>query len=593
MNVVGGIKWMSEIMKNPFFSFWILFLTLSFFFLVHCGEGEPQGEGSFFNVAMAASQREIQAASQAASQGAGASQRETQAASQVASQRAGASQRETHQMWQRKAQKIKSLLRRSSIPKKNLSIYIQGIQNPHHLFEINSHQQRTPASLIKLITAGAALYFYPPYHRFQTHLSSPAPLDRDTQTLDGPLFLVGRGDPSFTSESMWNLVNHFYRRSIRKIRGPIIVDDSHFSKSLQIERASRDDPDRAYNASSSALSFNWNAVNVFIRPHEKVGERAYVHLDPLNTYISLKGSITTVPSSQSKNIHVSRKISSRGISSIVVRGRIPQNAGEVVVYKSITKPSLWAGHNLKEFLRQRGIIVEGKVLKGKAPANSSLLAMVKGKTVAEIVTAMNKFSNNFISEMLLKKMVTDKVVSNKDLPYKPYKPYKLDKLDKTVSDKSDKDKMAKINQNKEMYPPVLEPLRFFMQEVGIKKNEFQLFDSSGLSNKNKLSAFSLYKLLSYFYRLSPQRHEFISSLPIAGGEGTLLRRFKGLSFSQSLIRAKTGTLKGVVGLAGYAQQEDQKETFIFVLVYNGSGKEYQTQTVFDSISHLLTLIKIN
>ena len=578
MDVLDGIKWMSEIMKNPFFSFWILFLTLSFFFLVHCGEGEPQGEGSFFNVAMAASQRE------------------TQAASQAAFQRAGASQRETHQMWQRKAQKIESLLRRSSIPKKNLSIYIQGIQNPHHLFEINSHQQRTPASLIKLITAGAALYFYPPYHRFQTHLSSPAPLDRDTQTLDGPLFLVGRGDPSFTSENMWNLVNHFYRQSIRKIRGHIIVDDSHFSKSLQIERASRDSPsawdrDQAYNASSSALSFNWNAVNVFIRPHEKVGERAYVHLDPPNTYISLKGSITTVPSSQSKKIHVSRKISSRGISSIVVRGRIPQNAGEVVVYKSITKPSLWAGHNLKEFLRQRGIVVEGKVLKGKAPANSSLLAMVRGKTVAEIVTAMNKFSNNFISEMLLKKMVTDKVVSNKDLPYK------LDKLDKAVSDKlgkSDKsDKMAKINQNKEMYSPVLEPLRFFMQEVGIKKNEFQLFDSSGLSNKNKLSAFSLYKLLSYFYHLSPQRHEFISSLPIAGGEGTLLRRFKGLSFLKSLIRAKTGTLKGVVGLAGYAQQEDQKETFIFVLVYNGSGKEYQTQTVFDSISHLLTLIKIN
>ena len=539
-------------MKKHLFSF--LTLTVGLLFITHCGEEEPLGKGEFFNVASANS----------------------------------------NHLWQKKVQKIKSTLKRSRIPRKNLSIYIQGTQS-HLSFQINPHQKRTPASLTKLFTAATVLHFYPPHHRFHTYLSSPAPLHRKTQTLQGNLFLVGQGDPSFTSEQMWNLVNRFYRQPIKKIMGHIIVDDSHFSESsnLQIdaekEEERTDNSDRAYNAPSSALSFNWNAVNIFIRPHEKIGQKAYVYLDPMNSYISLEGSIATVSSRQRKKIRAYRKISKEGKPLIFVDGKIPQNAKEVVIYKSITEPSLWAGHNLKEFLHQRGILVQGNVLKGKAPANSTLLTMQKGKTVVEIVTDMNKFSNNFISKMLLKKMLADRATShetsNKALHPTSNKASALNQIPPSPKENNLLNVSAPSS--------ILEPLNIFSQQVGIKQADFQLFDPSGLSKKNKLSALSIYKLLSYLYHQSPLRHEFISSLPIPGGDGTLRHRFKRLSLPQPLIRAKTGTLKGVVGLAGYAQQIDQKETFIFVLVYNGSGKEYQVQTLFDSISHILTLIKIN
>ena len=88
---------------------------------------------------------------------------------------------------------------------------------------------------------------------------------------------------------------------------------------------------------------------------------------------------------------------------------------------------------------------------------------------------------------------------------------------------------------------IMAPLNIFSQELGIKEKDFQLFDPSGLSKKNKLSAFIIYQLLNYLYRKSPLRYEFISSLPIAGIDGTLSERFQKLHPSyQTLIRAKTG-----------------------------------------------------
>ena len=510
--------------------------------------------------------------------------------------------------WEKKVQKIEKAIKKFSIPKKYLSAYIQGIKNPSlPPFKLNAHQERTPASLTKLFTAATALHFYPPNHRFITYLSSKGQWDRKSQTLHGDIFLVGKGDPSFTSELMWNLVNQFYRLSIRKITGNIIVDNTYFSESIQkktkIEsekRAGQPDRDRAYNALSSALSFNWNTVNIFIRPNERVYQKAYVHLDPVNRYIFPKGHIKTAPPSHRKKIRVQRvdvspSQRSNKTDSILVHGTIPKNHPEVVFYKNITQPSLWAGYNLKEFLDQRGILVHGKVLKGKEPKQSIPLSTVKGKTITQIVTDMNKFSNNFIAEMLLKNIVIEQEKN----------------LKKAKNLKKQKHSISKTYPNTTSNlptPNITAPIESFLYKNGINNKKIHLFDSSGLSKKNKLSAFTVYKLLSFLYHQSPLRYEFISSLPIAGVDGTLSSRFKSDHYKAyqhtqeqhqlPLIRAKTGSLTGVTGLAGYAQEYTQEayqnETFVFVFIYNGpTGKEYKAQQLFDFISHILTLKKLN
>src|SRR5690606_6406347 len=132
------------------------------------------------------------------------------------------------------------------------------------LFENKSKTKFVPASLSKIITAIATLKVFKPDLRLSTELRASAPIQGGVLT--GPLYIKGNGDPSFISEQMWVLVNNFVRSKIKKIEGPITVDssvfdDKHFDSSRQNVRV-----DRAYDSPVSGLSFNWNTVNVYIRP---------------------------------------------------------------------------------------------------------------------------------------------------------------------------------------------------------------------------------------------------------------------------------------------------------------------------------------
>ena len=91
---------------------------------------------------------------------------------------------------------------------------------------LNADQAFIPASLTKIPTALAAYKYLGPQHKFTTTLESEGSVQNGT--LKGNLYLVGRGDPTFTSESMWSLVNEFKRQNIHTIERDIIVDDTYF-----------------------------------------------------------------------------------------------------------------------------------------------------------------------------------------------------------------------------------------------------------------------------------------------------------------------------------------------------------------------------
>ena len=77
-----------------------------------------------------------------------------------------------------------------------------------------------------------------------------------------------------------------------------------------------------------------------------------------------------------------------------------------------------------------------------------------------------------------------------------------------------------------------------------------LIDGSGLSRHNLLTVEQTVSLLTYLYQHFSLAYEYISALPIAGQDGTLLRRFRKLN-QKGLVRAKTGSLAGVMSLSGY------------------------------------------
>jgi D-alanyl-D-alanine carboxypeptidase/D-alanyl-D-alanine-endopeptidase (penicillin-binding protein 4) len=69
----------------------------------------------------------------------------------------------------------------------------------------------------------------------------------------------------------------------------------------------------------------------------------------------------------------------------------------------------------------------------------------------------------------------------------------------------------------------------------------------------------------------------LTGLPVAGFSGTLSGRFGGLaSAGAGLIRAKTGTLDGVVALAGYLQ-DNSGATLVFATIVTGVAKTASTR----------------
>ncbi|MFS4458312.1 D-alanyl-D-alanine carboxypeptidase/D-alanyl-D-alanine-endopeptidase [Bdellovibrio sp. HCB2-146] len=448
------------------------------------------------------------------------------------------------------SKEFSSLAKKYAIKTEDLGIYATtgDGESQQVLLDVNGKVVMIPASISKVATASAVLSAFPPGTKFKTQLWTSGKIQDGI--LKGDLYLKGGGDPSFVSENMWFLVNAFLRTDIKKIEGDIVIDDSLFDKVRYDMSRQKERVDRAYDAPVGAMSFNWNSVNIFVRPGNGDGS-AKVFIDPENDYIRLVNKAKSAPGS-ANDLLADRKDDPKFPGDVIsVGGRIGRANKEIVVFKNITQPDLWAGYNLKAFLAQRGIPVTGKVRNAEVPASADMVAESESKAIEQIVADMNKFSNNYVAEMLTKNLGTLKKSKAVTLA----------------------DGVAVINEH--------------MQSLGIPSDQYKLTSPSGLTRDNRLSSFAMWKVLQHLrndFRVQP---EFLTSLPIAGIDGTLKKRMKN-GPAERWVRAKTGFLTNVVSLAGYAGLQDGR-VITFSFVYNGSTDEAKVRAFFDNL--LIYLVK--
>lgn len=423
----------------------------------------------------------------------------------------------------------KTVLKKYKIDTSHVTIEIKdGAEN---ILNINEKALKIPASITKILTSYAILKRLTASHHFYTKLF-----------YDGQnLYLKGGGDPSFVSENMWYLVNEFTRHGVKKIKGDLIVDDSLFDKIRFDDSRESTRVDRAYDSPVGAMSFNWNAVNIFVKP-TSAQQKARVIVDPDNQYFDVINNTNTV-AGQIKN-ELSVQISNAD-KLITVSGDIPANAAEKAIFKNIDTPDLWSGANLRFFLSQRGISVEGKVRIGSTPDEAEQVAVFESKNFSYIMADMNKFSNNFVAEMLTKSLAVDDVKTNASLALG----------------------VKKIREE--------------LSKIGLDESKVKIINPSGLTRENFISASSMNKVLNEIKNDFSIYNTFADSLPVAGVDGTLKKRFKN-SIAESWVRAKTGYINGVVALAGYAGRRDGR-VLTFTLLYNGPRDEGQVREAFDQI----------
>lgn len=200
------------------------------------------------------------------------------------------------------------------------------------------------------------------------------------------------------------------------------------------------------------------------------------------------------------------KIESPPLSALVVaRARVNG--------RTVDNPALAAARAFRTALKTAGVSVGGRAIVGRAPAGAAPLASVRSRTIAKLVRTMNKMSDNFYAEMLVKHMG------------------------------------ARLRGSGTTLAGCIVVRRVYKSR-GVPLAGVRIADGSGLSTYDRLTARALGAILLSAWRDTDVRGPFYASLPIAGVDGTLEDRMRRPP-ARGRVRAKTGTTSNASSLSGY------------------------------------------
>ncbi len=127
--------------------------------------------------------------------------------------------------------------------------------------------------------------------------------------------------------------------------------------------------------------------------------------------------------------------------------------------------------------------------------------------------------------------------------------------------------------------------RQLISKVGLDPSRYKLADGSGLSLYNYLSAELEVAILRYAFRNENILPHLKPSLPVAGVDGTLKKRMRS-GFAHGNVKAKTGTLTGIISLAGYCTAANGHE-LCFAIINNGIMHGSNARAFADRVCKLL------
>ena len=425
--------------------------------------------------------------------------------------------------------RVKRAVKRQCVRPGRLGLYIRSVSTAQTLYSHNAATKRIPASNVKLFTAAAALARLGPDYRFATDFYAKGKVRGGV--LRGDLYLKGYGDPLFVHERMRDFVRRLKLRGVRRIEGDLVADDTFFDEKKHGRGWRVGRSIRPYLAPHGALSLNFGLANVLVAPGDRIGGPAMANLEPSSRALRLWAKVKTSRSKHPK-IWLGRR-RSKGRDLVQVGGSFPAR-GRMKTYRvPVTDPTAFtAGAVAAEFERQ-GIALKGGIRRAATPPDAKLLARNLSPPLSEVVSGLNKFSNNFVAEQVLKTMGAE-----------------------THGAPGTAEKGLRV-------------VRDFLLSIGVSAKEIALADGSGLSRMNRASPRALAVLLEAAHNDFRLRPEFMASLAVFGVDGTVKkRRRRGVDSRR--VRVKTGVLNGVRAFSGYAAAGNG-EILAFSILMNGNA----------------------
>jgi D-alanyl-D-alanine carboxypeptidase/D-alanyl-D-alanine-endopeptidase (penicillin-binding protein 4) len=442
--------------------------------------------------------------------------------------------------------RLDEILGLPSLGSAKFSVAVAEVDTGRMLYGRNDGALLNPASNVKLVTTAAALAQLGPEYRFKTVLLAEAP---HGGVIEGSLYLRGYGDPSLVGEDLWKMASDLAARGVKKVAGDLVVDDTFFDAERVGPGFEQKQEDAPFRAPSGAVSLNYNACAILVLPGKKAGDPVRVLVDPASPYFTVASEATTVASGRAGLQIEARE--AEGHTVIHVSGSMRVGDGGHSERRRIAHPDLYAGYTLRELLARRGIAVAGQVVTGQAPTSTRTLATHYSQPLGVLVRDVNKSSNNFMAEQVLKTLG------------------------------------AELGGKPGTWAKGVDGVGRFLETLGVGKSAYKMTNGSGLYDSNRFSAAQLVAILRSAYRDFRFAADFVGSLALAGADGTIGHRMAG-GLAERYVRAKTGTLSGVSCLSGYAGAPGRLPLAFSILMNDlGEGGAHEARRAQDAIAETL------
>ena len=430
--------------------------------------------------------------------------------------------------------------------------YSKGIPEP--LYAFNEEQSLVPASVLKILTTGAALGILGEGKSFRTTLQYDGTVEN--RILKGNLYIRGGGDPTFgsgTTFTRW--VNAIRELGIDTVTGAVIGDGRIFGRVTIPLTWTWGELQLPYCAPASGLT-------VFGNVYQGTGDRK-----EKRKYKPVKGSQQPdIPQMMFENeisegSDVREEIYVVGDPysySFYLQGTLLEGQSFFPYAGVIPDPAYLAALELKNKLAESGVFVAGEATNIEQADSAVLASIAKdcrdiafawSPSVATLVALTNLQSNNLFAEHLIKQ----------------------------------------IGLRKHRYGSTeagCKAVSLFWKEKGIDTEGMFLYDGCGISRYNAVTSKQLADVLFLMTR-SPGFQTFYNSLPLAGVSGTMAKSMKGTS-AEGNIRAKTGTISRVKSYAGYSRSTTGKRLIFSFIVNNFSGPQGNVRDKLERIMVLMT-----
>jgi D-alanyl-D-alanine carboxypeptidase/D-alanyl-D-alanine-endopeptidase (penicillin-binding protein 4) len=434
---------------------------------------------------------------------------------------------------------VQSALNFRQLPHDSLSVHVVDLDSGAVLLQWLDDVPRNPASTIKLLTTLVGLDTLGPTYAWQTDVYALGEI-KDGR-LDGDLLIKGHGDPFLVTERVWQLLRRIRQAGIHEISGDLLLDDSYFEVDDYDPSAFDRQPLRAYNVAPNALLMNFKVVRYRFEPNH-AANTVNVQMDPPLTNLDVDNRLSLVNSScrgYQRGITVT---TNAAVDKMTFSGKFPNGCKLYAMDRAVLGHLEFVHGLFTALWRESGGIFNGTWKVASALPDIEPLVEFESLPLADIITRINKHSNNVMARQLL---------------------YTLS---------------AEVLGEPGTEAGGRRTVRDWLQRNGMEFSQLQFDNGTGLSRSARITAGDFAAMLDFAWR-QPYMPEYVASMSLAGLDGTLNRRLEDGPL-KGKAHLKTGSLDHVATIAGYLQARSGRRFAVVMLqnyedVHRGPGKEVQ------------------